>query len=71
MTAITYSEDTSMSEIMEQVQKAWMQKNVEFPIEVKVGPSTFKIQNAEQAKFFALGIQAYMSAIEERERWDR
>ena len=66
---LIYSEDTSMSEIMIQIQRACM--NSDFPLEVKVGPSTFKIQNVEQAKFFALGILAYISAIEERERWDR
>ena len=33
--------------------------------------NTFKIQDAEQAKFFSLGIFAYMSAIEEKEQWNR
>jgi hypothetical protein len=43
----------------------------EFPIEIKIGYGTFKLQNAVQAKFFSLGIMAYMSALEEREGWDK
>ena len=71
MTSIVFSEDTSMSDICILVQKAWMEKDSEFPIEVKIGPGTFKLQNAVQAKFFSLGIMAYLSAIEEKERWGR
>jgi hypothetical protein len=67
MTSIIFSEDNPISDIMLQVQR----KNLEFPVEIKVGPGTFKLQNAEQAKFFSLGVMAYMSAVEERERWVR
>ena len=68
MITMIFSEDNSMSSIMLRVQGA---QDSDFPIEIKIGPGTFKIQNAEQAQFFSLGIMAYLSSLEEKEKWDR
>lgn len=67
-TTIIHSKDMLMSSIMLQIKGA---TDSEFPIEIKIGYGTFKLQNAVQAKFFSLGIMAYMSALEEREGWDK
>jgi len=66
MKTLVHSEELPITEIMVKVQ---VLDSSEFPIEIKIGRGTFKLQNPEQARLFALGILACLDAKEEADNW--